>query len=41
MKYIAMLHPENWPAWTDFIQSVVKENNTWFAVSDFCTVGQF
>ena len=27
-------NPENWPAWTDFIQSVVKENNTWLAVSD-------
>ncbi|MFC3198203.1 hypothetical protein ACFOET_11330 [Parapedobacter deserti] len=27
-------NPENWPAWTNFIQSVVKENSTWFAVSD-------
>lgn len=27
-------NPKNWPAWTVFIRSVVKENNTWFAVSD-------
>lgn len=27
-------NPESWPAWIDFIESVVKENNTWFAVSE-------
>lgn len=27
-------NPENLPAWTGFMKSVAKENNTWFAESD-------
>jgi len=27
-------NPENWSVWTAFIQSVVKEKNIWYAVSD-------